>query len=101
MFVSFHQSSSEAFMQRHSPTVSLCLSLSTASTLIQYSLQALDTAQLPDSEEHILISYKCSPHREEALRKKKEGRKEDRKKERAETAKHGRLKVKELNIQRT
>lgn len=55
MFVSFHQSSSEAFMQRHSPTVSLCLSLSTASTLIQYSLQALDTAQLPDSDEHLDI----------------------------------------------
>lgn len=67
MFVSFHQSSSDAFMQTHSPLFSQCLSLSAASTLIQYGLQALDTAQLPDSDEHILISYKSTPHREEAL----------------------------------
>ncbi len=67
MFVSFHQSSSDAFMQTHSPLSSQCLSLSAASTLIQYGLQALDTAQLPDSDEHILISYKSSPHREEAV----------------------------------
>jgi len=78
MFVSFHQSSSEAFMQRHSPPFSPCLSLSTASTLIQYSLQALDTTQLPDSDENILISYESSPNREEALRKKKKGTKEGR-----------------------
>ncbi len=40
----------------HADTLSLfsqCLSLSAASTLIRYGLQALDTAQLPDSDEHI------------------------------------------------
>lgn len=76
MFVSFHQSSSDAFMQTHSPLFSQCLSLSAASTLIQYGLQALDTAQLPDSDEHILISYKSSPHREEALQIKKKTEKD-------------------------
>lgn len=74
MFVSFHQSSSDAFMQTHSPLFSQCLSLSAASTLIRYGLQALDTDQLPDSDEHILISYKSRPHREKALQTQERNR---------------------------
>ncbi|ROL47686.1 hypothetical protein DPX16_13401 [Anabarilius grahami] len=78
-----------------------------ASTFIQYGLQALDTAQLPDSDEHILISYKSSAHREEPLkrgrkkaRKRKGGRKEGRKEERKEKERRG-IKAWEMDTKRT
>lgn len=67
MFVSFHQSSSDAFMQTHSPyshnvfhSPPLLPSFDTASRLLT-RLNFLTVMNIS------LISYKSSPHREEAL----------------------------------